>query len=120
MTPRRLLFLLRQLEALADRLGIAVRAEPFLKGVLDGRGGLCWVDGKPMIVMDENLAIPDRVAIVASGLAQLELDTSQVPLLALEAIQAAQKKSQGHARRARRSSRPRHPGLARARPRPAK
>ena len=118
MTPRRVL---SELESVAARLGIPVRAEPFLKGVLDGRGGLCWVDGKAIIVMDEKLPLADRIAIVAGALAQLDLDTSQVPLLVLEVIVASRKPPRARPRPRRRTpARPRHPGLARAKPRKSK
>lgn len=119
MTPRRVL---SELESVAARLGVAVRAEPFLKGVLDGRGGLCWVDGKAVVVMDEKLPVPDRIAVLASALAQLDLDTTQVPLLVLQVIMASRRRARARPpARSRRAPRPRraaHPGLARAKPRP--
>lgn len=112
MTPRRVL---SELELLAARLGVSVRAEPFTKGVLEGRGGLCWVDGKALVVMDEKLAVPDRIAVLAGALAQLELDTSQVPLFLLETIETSRRKARP--RRGRKPARAKRPGLARARPR---
>ena len=117
MTPRRVL---SELEALAERLGVPVRAEPFSKGVLEGRGGLCWVDGKALVVMDEKLPVPDRIVVIAAALAELNLDTSQVPLFLLQTLESSRRK--GRPKRARKPS-PRkaagHPGLARARPRKA-
>lgn len=124
MTPRRVL---SELEALAARLGVPVRAEPFSKGVLEGRGGLCWVDGKALVVMDEKLPVPDRIAVLAGALAQLHLDTSQVPLLLLQTIEKSRRRARP--KRARKAARPTragssghasHPGLARARPRKAR
>ena len=71
MTPGRVL---AELEALAARLGVAVRSEPFGKGVLEGRGGLCWVDGKALVVMDAKLAVQDRIGVLAGALARFDLD----------------------------------------------
>jgi hypothetical protein len=109
VTPERLL---SELESLAARLGIAVRPEPFGRGLLEGRGGLCWVDGKPLVVMDASLRVLDRVAVLAKALA--EFDLSAVTLdPALEArIDAARAKS---GRRTPKGKKPR-PGLVRAKP----
>jgi len=112
VTPRRVL---SELESLAARLGVPVRAEAFSKGLLEGRGGLCWVDGKALIVMDEKLPVPDRIAVLASALAQLELDSTQVPLFLLQTIERSRRRARP--KRTRKSTRPGHPGLARARPR---
>jgi hypothetical protein len=118
VTPRRVL---SELESLAARLGVSVRAEAFSKGVLEGRGGLCWVDGKALVVMDEKLPVPDRIAVLAGALAQLNLDTSQVPLFLLQTIESTRRRARP--RRARKPARGKpagHPGLARARPRKVK
>jgi len=117
VTPWRVL---SELEALAARLGVPVRAEAFSKR-LEGRGGLCWVDGKALVVMDEKLPVPDRIAVLAGALAQLQLDTSQVPLFLLQTIEKSRRRARP--KRARKTARPTrggpaaHPGLARARPR---
>lgn len=107
VTPGRVL---AELEALAARLGVAVRAEPFGKGVLEGRGGLCWLDGKPLVVMDAKLAVPERIAVLAGALGKFDLEVVSVPPQIREQIEAAQpgKKKRGAKKR---------PGLARARPR---
>jgi hypothetical protein len=104
--------MLAELESLAARLGIAVRPEPFGRGLLEGRGGLCWVDGKPLVVMDVTLGVPDRVAVLAEALAQFDL--SAVPLEpALEArIHAARGKGAGRKTKTAKRARP---GLARTR-----
>ncbi len=112
MTPRRVL---SELELLATRLGVSVRAEAFSKGLLEGHGGLCWVDGKALVVMDEKLPVPDRIAVLAGALAQLELDSSQIPLFLLKTIETSRRKVRP--KRARKPARAKHPGLARARPR---
>jgi hypothetical protein len=112
VTPRRVL---SELELLAARLGVSVRAETFSKGLLEGHGGLCWVDGKALVVMDEKLPVPDRIAVLAGALAQLELDSSQIPLFLLKTIETSRRRVRP--KRGRKPARAKHPGLARARPR---
>jgi hypothetical protein len=105
---------LAELEALAARLGIAVRAEPFGKGVLEGRGGLCWVDGKPLVVMDAKMAVPERIVVLAGALGTFDLGVVSVAPAIRERIEAARL---GKKRRPAKKRAPAHPGLARARPR---
>jgi hypothetical protein len=108
---------LAELEALAARLGVNVRAEPFGRGVLERRGGLCWVDGRPLVVMDEKLAVPDRIGVLAGALGQFDLDGVSVLPLVRERIEEAHT---GKKRRPKRLKVSAHPGLARARPRKAR
>jgi hypothetical protein len=109
VTPPRILL---ELEALAGRLGVAVRAEPFGKGVLSGRGGLCRIRGKAIVVMDASLSLPDKIAVLAGALARFDLESVYVSPLVRARIDAT---------RAGRSpvprAPPRLPGLARTRPR---
>ena len=108
VTPGRVL---AELEALAARLGVGVRAEPFGKGLLRGRGGLCRVDGKPLVVMDEAMPVEDRIGVLAGALASFELAGVSVPMAVRERIEAARPgKRKGGRKRVR-------PGLARAKPR---
>jgi hypothetical protein len=106
--------MLLELEALAARLGVVIRAEPFDKGALGGRGGLCRVRGKPVVVMDAALPVPDKIAVLASALSLFDLDSVYVsPVL------RARIESTG-AGRSPVPIAPRKvplPGLARARPR---
>jgi hypothetical protein len=74
--------MMAELESLAARLGIAVRVEPFSDGLLDGRGGLCWLRGKPLVVMDRALPVAERIATLAKALARFDLDAIYIrPLL---------------------------------------
>ncbi|HEX3345130.1 MAG TPA: hypothetical protein VHS09_11190, partial [Polyangiaceae bacterium] len=84
---------------------------PFGKGVLEGRGGLCWVDGKPLVVMDAKLAVPERIAVLARALGGFDLDGASVPPPVRDAIEAARRGKR------KRTARKKRPGLARARPR---
>jgi|HubBroStandDraft_6_1064221.scaffolds.fasta_scaffold1170638_1 hypothetical protein len=103
-----------ELEALATRLGVAIRSEPFDKGALGGRGGLCRVRGKPVVVMDAALSLADKIAVLAGALGRFDLDSVYLSPLVRARIDAT---------RAGRSPVPLAPrrvplpGLARARPR---
>ncbi len=111
MTPVPPTRLLAELEALASRLGVEVRREPFGKGLLEGRGGLCWVKGKPLVVMDEKLQVAERIGVLAGALAEFDLEGVHLVPAVREAIEAAREgRSMGAPRRG-------HPGLARTRPR---
>jgi hypothetical protein len=113
VTPGRVL---AELEALAARLGIAVRAEPFGKGVLEGRGGLCWLDGKPLVVMDQTLTVPERIAVLAAALAaaRFDLEVMSVPPAVRERIEAARGGRTTQKSPSKKKASPAHPGLARA------
>jgi hypothetical protein len=103
---------LAELEALAARLGVEVRREPFAKGVLEGRGGLCWVKGKALVVMDEKLPLTERIGVLAGALAEFDLDGVHVMPAVRRTIEAAREgRSMGAPKRT-------HPGLARTKPRP--
>jgi hypothetical protein len=107
VTPSRVL---AELVALAARLGVAVRVEPFGQGVMQGRGGLCWLDGKALVVMDERLGVPDRIAVLARALSAFDLESVSMAPALRERIAA-------EAARKRRPKLGKRPGLARARPR---
>ncbi|HEY8088366.1 MAG TPA: hypothetical protein VIF09_10990 [Polyangiaceae bacterium] len=110
--------MLAELEALAARVGVVVRAEPFGKGVLRGKGGLCHVDGKPLVVMDAAMALEDRIGVLAGALATLDLGGQSVALAVRERIEAERPGARGRAGRKTRAVKRRgKPGLARARPR---
>jgi hypothetical protein len=101
---------LAELEALAARLGVSVRAEPFGKGLLGRRGGLCWVDGKALVVMDEKLSVEERIGVLAAALSRFDLDAAAVLPFVRDRIDAART---GGRRRPPRAKKGR-PGLARA------
>lgn len=62
------------LAALAQRLGVTVRMEPFDLAVIVGRGGLCWLRGRPMVVIDAGLPVLDKIAVLAGALGRFDLD----------------------------------------------
>ena len=119
MTPARVL---AELTALAGRLGVEVRAEPFARGLLGGRGGLCWLDGKALVVMDEKLGLEERIAVLAEALAKGGFDVEAATLApqVRERIEAARRVGERKAARGaakKRAEKGLRPGLARARPR---
>jgi hypothetical protein len=114
VTPGRVL---AELQALAARLGIAVRAEPFGRGLMEGRGGLCWLDGKALVVMDEKLGVQDRIGVLAGALATFDLESASVPPAVRQRIEAEGLKTRKRKRPGRGAKKPAHPGIARARPR---
>ena len=68
---------LRELEALAGRLGVLVRFEPFDLAL--GKGGLCRLRGRPLIVIDAGLPLLDRIAVLAQALARFDLEAVYLP-----------------------------------------
>ena len=64
---------------LACRMGIAVRADRFDLKVLEGPGGLCWLRGKPVVVMDVGLPLLDKIGVMAQALAAFDLEVLYVP-----------------------------------------
>ena len=69
--------LFEELTDAARKIGIAVRSEPFAAAFPDGRslrGGLCTVRGQRVIVVDATAPLPDRIAVVASSLAKVDLE----------------------------------------------
>jgi hypothetical protein len=66
-----------ELSRAARRVGADVRAEAFEPGLREAsvpRGGLCVVHGKKLLLVDAAAALPERVAMLARGLAELDLD----------------------------------------------
>ncbi|MGH7438761.1 MAG: hypothetical protein ACRENE_23990 [Polyangiaceae bacterium] len=114
MTPARMF---AELEALAARLGVAIRSEPFEKGVLGGRGGLCRVRGKPTVVMDAALATTDKVAVLAAALGRFDLDAVFVPPVVRARIDASLAGRSPVPAAPAASRKVPLPGLARAKPR---
>jgi hypothetical protein len=86
VTPARLLV---ELELLAARIGIVVRTEAFGGELLEGKGGLCWVRDAPLVVMDEGLALTDRIGVLVGALARFELDKVYVAPAIREIIELA-------------------------------
>jgi hypothetical protein len=66
-----------ELALAADRAGIRVRAEPFdpnLSDVKRPRGGMVTLRGAKIILVDAKLPLPERIATIASALAEMDLE----------------------------------------------
>ena len=76
--------LLRQFEALAERVQIEVRYS-----ALDGEGGLCRVRNRRVIVLNSRLSIDEKVDVLARSLPREELEQMFIPPALRERIQQA-------------------------------
>lgn len=66
----------------AGKIGLELREEPFETGLSEARvprGGLCMVRGARVILVDTNAALPDRVAMLAVALSEVDLDAVYLP-----------------------------------------
>lgn len=67
-------YLLDQLEALAQRLGIPVRYEMLSGDESSGAGGLCRVKGCPVVIIHARAALEVKIHILVQSLKQFPLD----------------------------------------------
>ncbi|MBI5582630.1 MAG: hypothetical protein HY892_02290 [Deltaproteobacteria bacterium] len=67
-------YLLDQLEALAQRLGISVRYEMLSGEEASGAGGLCRVKGRPVVIIHTQAATHVKIRILIESLKQFPLD----------------------------------------------
>jgi len=82
--------LVAALEALAARLGIPIRYETIGRVVARGRpgGGLCRLRGQSMILVDDTLAVRERIVVLAKALGTFDLDGIYLPPLVRATILA--------------------------------
>jgi hypothetical protein len=72
----------RALIAAAQAANLTVRAEPFDAGVfgqIGRRGGVCQIGGRWMLLLDTNLDVLERVALLGDALAGLDLSGLALP-----------------------------------------
>jgi hypothetical protein len=65
----------------AAKVGVEVREELFEAGLREARvprGGLCTVHGRRVILVDSGEPLPDRIAMLAAALAEVDLDAVYV------------------------------------------
>jgi hypothetical protein len=69
------LAVLRQLEAVAAKLGVPVRFEVLGQegDVTLTRGGLCRANGEDIILVDSRLSVPEKCRILAEALSHFDL-----------------------------------------------
>jgi hypothetical protein len=68
------------LEAVARRLGVRVRFEPFEPGAYR-RGGLCKVRGETRIFVDAGASMVEQIATLEGALRKLDLEAIFIPPL---------------------------------------
>lgn len=76
--------LLDELSRVAERLELEVRSEPLeprLEGRDYGRGGLCVLRGRRVILLDSRAPLPDRIAVLAGVLASFDVEPLHMPPL---------------------------------------
>lgn len=64
---------LAQLCALGQASGVEIRVEPFERAVA-GKGGLCRIEGRPVVIVDARLGAVEQVGVVGEALGRLGLD----------------------------------------------
>jgi hypothetical protein len=70
MEPPRLM---SELERTARKLGLEVRIEPFETPPIRA-GGLCWVKGRQVVLLDEKASLVEQVAALAAALSVFDLE----------------------------------------------
>jgi hypothetical protein len=82
--------LVSALEAVAARLGVAVRYEVMDRALSPRQpgGGLCRLRGQPIILLDLELSPRERIAILAQALGTFDLDRIYLPPLVRATIRA--------------------------------
>ncbi len=78
--------MLRQLERLARRMGLAVRFEAFDPHA-SRRGGLCTLRGTPLVLVDAHATTIDQVGVMCEALAHFDVEVMYIPPLLRARIQ---------------------------------
>ena len=60
--------ILAQLVLLSSRAGIGVRFDALGRNLAESRGGLCWLRGRPVVILDATAPILDQIGVLASSL----------------------------------------------------
>lgn len=69
---------MRALSDVAARAGLEVRVEPFAVSVA-GRGGLCRIEGRPVVLVDAKLALVDQAGVIGEALGAVDLGGIDLP-----------------------------------------
>lgn len=67
------------LSALAEKAGIEVRIEPFGLKQLAGKGGLCRIRGRRVILVDAALGPLEQAGVIGQALGKVSLRGIEVP-----------------------------------------
>ena len=69
------------LTAVAVQAGVEVRIEPF-QLALSGKGGLCRIEGRLVILVDAKLALLEQAGVIGEALGEIDLEGIDVPAAA--------------------------------------
>jgi hypothetical protein len=69
---------LRGLESLARRLGVATRFET-LDAQTHARGGLCKLHGQPLIIVDLAASTVEQIAVISEALRAFDIEAIYIP-----------------------------------------
>ncbi len=69
---------LRELERVAEELGVRVSYEP-MAGLVSGAGGLCRVRGEYRIIIDRRIRPPERINLLADALGRFDSRPLEMP-----------------------------------------
>ena len=75
---------IRALVEVAARAGVEIRIEPFALA-LSGKGGLCRIEGRPVVLVDAKLSAPEQAGVIGQALGEIDLGEglAAVPAAAL-------------------------------------
>jgi N-dimethylarginine dimethylaminohydrolase len=71
--PLKEVFILNQLEELAEKLGIAVRYENVIVEESSGTGGLCRIKGKYVLIVHSHATSKEKIQVMAAALKVFDL-----------------------------------------------
>jgi hypothetical protein len=69
----------RALSEVAARAGVSVRVERF-DLVIAGKGGLCRIDGRPVVLVDAKLGALEQAGVIGEALAAVDLTKVELPM----------------------------------------
>ena len=65
--------LLSQLEELAEKLGILVRDENINSEESSSAGGLCFIEGKYILILNSKVTVKEKIQVMIKALQQFDL-----------------------------------------------
>ncbi|MCX5853372.1 MAG: hypothetical protein NTZ24_02090 [Deltaproteobacteria bacterium] len=71
--PLKEVFILTQLEELAEKLGIAVRYENVIVEESSGTGGLCRIKGKYVLIIHSHATSQEKIQVMTAALKMFDL-----------------------------------------------
>jgi len=71
--PLKEVFILNQLEELAEKLGIAVRYENVIVEESSGTGGLCRIKGKYVLIVHSHATSKEKIQVMTAALKVFDL-----------------------------------------------